>query len=110
MFKIKGNIWIEGPNGTLIGSGRMNLLERIHENGSISKAAREIKMSYRQAWELVDSMNKEAKKTLVITASGGVGGGGARLTEDGMKILNYFREVVQRFDDFKKSETSKIDI
>lgn len=110
MYTIKGNIWVEGPNGTLIGTGRMGLLERINEHGSISKAAREMKMSYRQAWELVDSMNKEAKKTLVETSSGGVGGGGAKLTEEGIKILGYFRKASERFEEFKREETNRIDI
>lgn len=110
MYEIKGNIWIEGPNGTLIGAGRMGLLERISEHGSISKAAREMKMSYRQAWELVDSMNKESKKTIVETSSGGVGGGGAKLTEEGINILEYFRKLSERFEEFKKQETHKIDI
>lgn len=110
MFKIKGNIWIEGPNGTLIGSGRMGLLYQINECGSISKAARKMKMSYRQAWELVDAMNKEARKVLVVTASGGVGGGGAKLTDEGMRILKYFSEVQSRFDEFKQKETDNLEI
>ncbi len=110
MFKVKGSIWIEGPNGTLMGLGRMSLLDKIEEHGSISEAAREMKMSYRQAWELVDAMNKEAKTPLVTTASGGVGGGGAKLTEEGIATLKYFRQLQQRFDDFKKAETRKLKI
>ncbi|CAN5314605.1 winged helix-turn-helix domain-containing protein [soil metagenome] len=108
MFEVKGNIWIEGPNGTLIGLGRMNLLERIFENGSISEAARGMKMSYRQAWELVDAMNKESKEPLVTTASGGVGGGGAVLTEKGLETLKYYKSLLSRFEKFKKSETEKL--
>lgn len=110
MFTVQGNIWIEGPNGALIGSGRMGLLERIHEHGSISKAAREMKMSYRQAWELVDSMNKEAKKVLVEATSGGVGGGGAKVTAEGLRIMKYFRDVLARFEKFKEEELKRIEI
>ena len=108
MYKVNGNIWIEGKNGAFIGLGRMKLLEGIKQHGSITVAARSMKMSYRQAWELVDSMNKGSSKPLIVTAAGGVGGGGTIVTAEGDKAIKHFKQLQARFDKFKKSETTKL--
>lgn len=63
-YELKGRMWIEGPRGTFLGCGRVVLLERIAEFGSISKAAKSIDMSYRHAWELVDSINRQARRPI----------------------------------------------
>ena len=60
-YELKGRVWIEGASGTFLGYGRVVLLERIAEFGSISKAAKSMDMSYRHAWELVDSINRQAR-------------------------------------------------
>jgi len=60
-YELKGRVWIEGASGTFLGCGRVVLLERIAEFGSISKAAKSMDMSYRHAWELVDSINRQAR-------------------------------------------------
>ena len=59
-YRLKGRLWIEGSEGTFLGYGRVVLLERIGEHGSISAAARSMDMSYRHAWKLVDSMNQQS--------------------------------------------------
>lgn len=63
LFNIKGHVWLEVA-GLQIGIGRAGLLEKIKEQGSISKAAQSLKISYRQAWTMVNEMNKGAKKRL----------------------------------------------
>src|SRR5512138_3458478 len=78
-----GRVWIDGPEGTFIGYGRVVLLERIREHGSITKAAKSMEMAYRHAWDLVDSMNRQARTPFVELATGGKGGGGARVTAAG---------------------------
>lgn len=110
MYKVRGTIWIEGPGGTFLGVGRMELLQKIAETGSISEAARKIKMSYRQAWELVDAMNREAQKPLVLTSSGGIGGGGTHVTEEGKKAIRTFKKLHTKFFKFTENETNKLDI
>jgi len=50
----RGRVWIDGTEGTFIGHGRVVLLERIREYGSITQAAKSMEMSYRRAWEMVD--------------------------------------------------------
>ncbi len=78
---------------TALGPGKVDLLEAISKTGSISAAARAMGMSYRRAWQLVDSMNKGFKEDLVRTATGGRGGGGAEVTARGFDVLARFRDM-----------------
>ena len=110
MYKIKGNIWIEGDSGAFIGLGRVVLLEGIKKHGSITSAAKAMKMSYRQAWELVSSMNKQARKVLVETVSGGAGGGGTKITPEGEKAIKLFRDLNKRFVEFSEKESKDLKI
>lgn len=103
-FTCRGRIWVGGREGTFLGYGRIVLLERIREYGSITKAAKSMDMSYRHAWELVDSMNRQASKPFVETASGGKGGGGTRLTEAGEKAISLFWKFYGDFQKFLEKE------
>ena len=76
-----------------MGPGKADLLQAIGEAGSISAAARRMKMSYRRAWLLVDTMNQCFDGPLVETATGGNHGGGARITELGKEVLRRYREM-----------------
>ncbi len=89
-YRLHGRLWIEGPEGTFLGYGRVVLLERIQEHGSISAAARSMEMSYRHAWKLVDSMNRQSLHPVVEKSTGGRCGGGARLTKAGQKAIECF--------------------
>ena len=99
-YAVKGRIWIDGPEGTFLGFGRIVLLERIESLGSISAAARSMQMSYRHAWELVESMNRQSPEPLVRKAIGGSGGGGAELTEAGQRALATFHRLQASFLEF----------
>jgi molybdate transport system regulatory protein len=76
-----------------IGPGKIRLLELIGEHGSISAAGRAMGMSYRRAWLLVDSLNACFKESVVESSPGGSGGGGARLTGFGRKLIARFRRI-----------------
>ncbi len=104
----RGRIWIDGPEGTFIGYGRIVLLERIQEHGSITKAAKSMEMSYRHAWDLVDSMNRQAKKPFVELTTGGKGGGGARVTEEGKKAIRLFWQFYDDLQAFLKREEMQL--
>lgn len=89
------NIKIHIPYGEVsaIGPGKADLLEAIERNGSISAGARHLGMSYKRAWDLVDTMNKCFREPLVATATGGSHGGGAQITEFGYEVLRRYREI-----------------
>ena len=106
--RFRGRVWIDGPEGTFIGYGRVDLLEQIKELGSISQAAKALKMAYRRAWDLVDSMNRQAKEPFVELATGGHGGGGARVTAEGERAIQLFRKFDADLKAFLKHEEKKL--
>ena len=97
---VRGHIWIDGPEGVFIGWGRVSLLEEINKHGSMTKTAKSMGMAYRHAWDLVDSMNRQSKKSFVEVAAGGKGGGGAHVTEEGKTAIRLFRQFAEDFKVF----------
>jgi molybdate transport system regulatory protein len=109
-LKPGGRVWINTGEGGLVGKGRIELLEKIEELGSIRQAALSMEMSYRHAWQLIDEMNQHAHMPLVISNRGGKGGGHATVTDKGkelIKLFNSFSNSFQKFID-KQSEKFKL--
>src|SRR5258706_2917728 len=79
-----------------IGPGRADLLAAIARTGSISAAAREMGMSYRRAWLLVEAINTAFRRPLVETLTGGRSGGRARITRLGEEVLRRYRAMESR--------------
>jgi molybdate transport system regulatory protein len=104
----RGHIWLDGSEGTFLGYGRVVLLERIHEFGSITKAAKSMELSYRRAWVLIDSMNRQAPKPFVVTSAGGKGGGGTLVTEEGKRAIMLFWKFHKDFQRFLEHEEKKL--
>lgn len=77
----------------MLGPGKAALLEGIARTGSISAAGREMGMSYKRAWTLVEALNAMFREPLVESARGGPGGGGATLTGTGREVLRLYREI-----------------
>ena len=77
-------------SATALGPGKVGLLEAIAKRGSISGAARDLGMSYRRAWMLVDTMNNCFTDDLVKTNTGGKGGGGAQVTPLGFDVIGRY--------------------
>ena len=84
---------LSSPEAGRVGPGKVALLEAIREHRSISAAARQLDMSYRRAWLLLDALNQSFKAPVVITATGGKRGGGAELSPVGEQILRHYREL-----------------
>jgi len=103
-----GRIWINTAEGKLVGKGRVELLEKIHAFGSIRQAALAMKMSYRQAWQLIDEMNRYAKTPLVISNRGGTGGGNAVVTEKGQELISLFNSFNKKFQKFLAQQSEKM--
>lgn len=107
-YHLRGRVWIETDEGTFIGYGRCELLERIRDMGSISAAARSMEMSYRHAWKLVDSMNGQSVTPLVTASPGGKGGGGAQVTDAGARAIRCFRAVYKDHKAFLAERTKTL--
>ena len=89
---VRSKVWLEKDGKLFMGWGRSTLLERIDQLGSISAAARSMKLAYRNAWLWVEAMNRLAPSPLVIKSPGGAAGGQARLTEEGRRIIKEYKE------------------
>lgn len=108
MFKLNGRIWIDDEDEKVLGKGRVELLERIQASGSIRQAALQMKMSYKQAWDMINHMNTHFSSPVVISQRGGKGGGKAIVTEHGQYVIAQFHQLQQKFKDFL-ADYSQID-
>jgi molybdate transport system regulatory protein len=81
-----------------IGPGKAELLAAIAATGSISASAKRLGMSYRRAWLLVNTMNRCFREPVVASATGGVRGGGAQVTDFGRRVLASFAAMQARVD------------
>ena len=107
-YKIKSRIWIEANDTGFLGEGRVRLLNAIEKTGSLSKAAKSLKISYKKAWSLIDSVNKSAKQPVTISSIGGKGGGGAELTPYGKELIKVFESINKNCWKFLDNQVGKI--
>lgn len=95
--QVRGRVWMEQDGRTFLSWGRVVLLQRIAEQGSLAAAARSMGMGYRHAWSLVQEMNALAGEPLVLKRTGGARGGGAELTPAGQAAVARFWSLVEEF-------------
>lgn len=91
MNKLRITLRVDFDAHHAIGPGKIALLEKMRESGSLSQAARELDMSYRRAWQLLDSLNRSFRQPLAVTSVGGTGGGGSMLTTLGETVVESYR-------------------
>ena len=97
-------LWYERDGEYIFGPGACSILQAIHEEGTITKGAQKLGMSYRYAWGVIKKMEKKLGVKVVETYKGGtVGGGGARVTEYGLKLINAFSSLNSEFEEVLKS-------
>ncbi len=103
--EVQGRVWLRANGKSLLGKGRLELLRQIESTGSISKAAKAMKMSYKSAWDAVDAMNNAMGAPLVESASGGSRGGGSQLTEAGRRLIREYELLEKRHRQWLESAT-----
>jgi molybdate transport system regulatory protein len=86
-------IRIDFAENVHVGPGKVALLEAIKSTGSISDAARSLGMSYRRAWMLINSLKQGFSEAVTVSAAGGAGGGGARVTTFGTSLIRQYRAL-----------------
>ena len=104
-YAVKGRVWLEKDGELYLGGGRVMLLERIDELGSVAAAARSMRLGYRNAWLWIEAANRLAPSPLVEKVKGGVGGGHTRLTEEGRKAIKQYRGLRAKFHGFLEQES-----
>jgi molybdate transport system regulatory protein len=106
-MNISGRIWIDKGKISFLGEGRVSLLKKIAEYGSLRKAASSMEMSYKKAWLSVKKMNELAGSPLVILSRGGKKGGVAILTPEAINLLEKYDSLMLDFDDFLITQDNK---
>jgi molybdate transport system regulatory protein len=90
---LTGHITLETAAGGVLSDSRIRLLEAIDRIGSLNRAAGEVPLSYKAAWDALESMNRLAPEPLVQRSAGGSGGGGTRLTDYGRRLVALYRAL-----------------
>jgi molybdate transport system regulatory protein len=108
-FTINGRIWLELDGQKILGRGRLELLERIRDSGSIRQAALQMAMSYKQAWDMINDMNTRFDSAVVISRRGGKGGGNALVTEKGLAVIRQFHELKNKFKNFMADSSGAVE-
>ena len=93
MKKLVVRVRVEMGDRCAIGPGKVALLEAIRDTGSLSQAARDLAMSYRRAWLLLDSLNSAFRERVTAMSTGGKGGGGATVTAFGEAVIGAYRAL-----------------
>lgn len=105
---VRNRLWILKRGRPFLGEGRVSLLRAIHAEGSITAAARSMGMSYKKAWEQVERMNSLSEIPLVVTRTGGSGGGGTEVTEEAVRLMGLFERMQQNCRVFLDHELQQL--
>ncbi|MEQ1611694.1 MAG: LysR family transcriptional regulator [Hyphomicrobiaceae bacterium] len=97
-----------GSSG-MLGPGKADMLELIQETGSIAAAGRRLSMSYKRAWMLVETLNSMFAAPLVESSRGGASHGGARITENGKRVLALYRSFEAKAANVGATEIKRLD-
>ncbi len=107
-YKISGTMWIECENERFFGPGRAELLQHIEATGSINKAAKAMKISYKKAWGMIAALNEQATKPMVISKTGGEEGGGSIITNEAKELIDFHKNLKDKFLSFLEKETNNM--
>lgn len=105
-YKVTGSLWIACEGERFFGPGRVELLQKIEETGSINKAAKQMHMSYKKAWEMINALNAQAAKPFVITQAGGEKGEALLLQHMQKSLLPIINSYASGLKHFLKKKAS----
>ncbi len=106
---VSGDLRLSGDQGGDITARRIELLEAIEAQGTLTAAAKQLGISYRSAWDAVDEMNNLWESPLVTKQPGGVRGGGTRLTPEGRRLIDGFKLLQEEYRRFTESLSRNLD-
>jgi molybdate transport system regulatory protein len=99
-IEVSGTVSLKKTDMEFLGSDRIALLEKIDECGSITKAAKAVGISYKTAWDTINTINNLSKNPLFVRVAGGKAGGGTRLTEEGREVIRVYRIIQEEHERF----------
>jgi molybdate transport system regulatory protein len=92
-LQLDGELWLHVHGQALGGASRIGLLRAVAQTGSITQGAKAVGMSYKAAWDAIDTMNNLAGEPLVARSTGGRGGGSTTLTARGAKLVERYAQI-----------------
>ncbi|VWC99387.1 putative molybdenum transport protein [Burkholderia lata] len=107
-LELGGELWLRAGEQTLGGATRIALLAAIGDTGSITRAAKAVGLSYKAAWDAVDTMNNLAGEPLVARSTGGKGGGGTTLTPRATSLIVAFRTIEREHRRFIEAASAAV--
>lgn len=107
-LELGGELWLRAGDQTLGGATRIALLAAIGDTGSITRAAKAVGLSYKAAWDAVDTMNNLAGEPLVARSTGGKGGGGTTLTPRATSLIAAFRTIEREHRRFIEAASAAV--
>jgi molybdate transport system regulatory protein len=109
MISLDSSLWIDKNDKGFLGKGRIELLKQIDKHGSLSKAAKAMKMSYKAAWDSLNEMKHLSDEELIVSQSGGKSGGGSKLTQKAYNYIKTYELLYNTQQQFLKSIESHTD-
>jgi len=110
MTKVDLHIYIQFNNKPFINPQSLALLRKIIDTGSLNTAAKELDISYQNAWKMIDNMNKTAPKPIVMKQRGGTGGGGAVLSDYGLLLMKEYAYIELQVLKFTQQLNNEINL
>ncbi|HKT64457.1 TOBE domain-containing protein [Burkholderia sp. 22313] len=107
-LELGGELWLRAGEQTLGGATRIALLAAIGDTGSITRAAKAVGLSYKAAWDAIDTMNNLAGEPLVTRSTGGKGGGGTTLTPRATSLIAAFRTIEREHRRFIEAASAAV--
>jgi molybdate transport system regulatory protein len=107
-MKLHYKIWLDDKGEQVFGDGIYRLLELVEKYGSINQAAQMEKMSYRQAWGMIKTIEKRLNLRLLERRIGGESGGGATLTPEGRRLVKEYGEVSAKVEQLLKPFSQRL--
>jgi len=110
MKKVKFKYWVEHEGEKFYGPGPNELIKCIEKEGSLSKAAAQMNMSYKKAWDLIQRLNKNSAEPWVILKKGGSHGGGAEITPYAIAVIKEYEKLEQKINKLLEQENDLLKI
>jgi molybdate transport system regulatory protein len=110
MKKIKFKCWVEDKGEKFYGPGPNELIKLIQKEGSLSKAAVQMNMSYKKAWDLVQSLNNNSEEPWVILKKGGKYGGGAVITSHAINGIQEYETLQQKIKELLEQQEALLKV
>ncbi len=110
MKRIKFKCWVEQEGEKFYGPGPNELIKQIQKEGSLSKAAVKMNMSYKKAWDLVQRLNHNSEEPWVILKKGGSHGGGAEVTSHALEAVREFESLQGKIDKLLEQQEAQLKI